>query len=82
MTVQRVAFLMGRTDIESHLPKFLFEGDVKIKLDWISGILIFLLLATLGAFFSGAFPYPYGWIVLLVILVMRLTAKPKEDETG
>ena len=47
----------------------------EIKPDWISGLLIVLLIATLWAFFSGAFPYPYGWIVLMALLVMRLTAK-------
>jgi hypothetical protein len=55
------------------------KGDTTIKVDWISIALVILLLATLGAFFSGVFPYPYGWIVLMVLLVMRLTAKQKEE---
>jgi len=55
------------------------QGRCEIKPDWISGLLIVLLTATLWAFFSGAFPYPYGWIVLLVLLVMRLTAQQKQE---
>jgi hypothetical protein len=31
-----------------------------------------LLLSTLAAFFGGATPYPFGWIVLSVLLVARL----------
>ena len=54
-------------------------GDAKIKPDWISGLLIVSLIATLWAFFTGAFPYPYGWIVLMALLVMRLTAKQKKE---
>ena len=49
-----------------------------MKLDWISVLLIVLLLATLLAYFTGAFPYPFGWIVLLVLLVFRLTAQQKK----
>lgn len=37
-------------------------------------IIIGLLAATLVAFFSGLFPYPYGLIVLLALLVARLLA--------
>jgi hypothetical protein len=54
-------------------------GDTEIKPDWISGLLIVLLIATLWAFFTGAFPYPYGWIVLMALLVMRLTAMQKKE---
>jgi len=50
-----------------------------MKADSISVVLSILLLATLGAFFTGAFPYPYGWIVLMALLVMRLTAKQKKE---
>jgi hypothetical protein len=60
-------------------PTFWPTGDAKIKSDWISGLLIVLLIVTLWAFFSGAFPYPYGWIVLLALLVMRLTATQKNE---
>jgi hypothetical protein len=79
VTVFRVAFLLGRTGILFPQPKFQPRGGVKIKPDWISGLLIVLLTATVWAFFSGAFPYPYGWIVLLVLLVMRLTARQKQE---
>ena len=48
---------------------------MKIKLDWISALLIILLVATLVAFFTGAFPYPYGWIVITALLVLRLAAR-------
>ena len=75
VTVYRVACFIGRAGILLPQPKFRPEGDAKIKPDWISGLLIILLIATLGAFFSGAFPYPYGWIVFMALLVMRLTAK-------
>ena len=51
-----------------------FAEDMKIKFDWISGLLILLLIATLIAFFTGTFPYPYGWIVITILLVVRLTA--------
>jgi len=71
--------LISRTGILFAQPKFRHRGDAKIKPDWISGLLIILLIATLWAFFSGAFPYPYGWIVLMVLLVMRLTARQKKE---
>jgi hypothetical protein len=38
-----------------------------------------LLIATLWAFFTGAFPYPYGWIVLMALLVMRFTTMQKKE---
>jgi dihydroxy-acid dehydratase len=52
---------------------------MQVKFDWLSVVLIILLIATLIAFFTGVFPYPYGWIVLTVILVFRLTARQKEE---
>ncbi len=55
------------------------EGDMKLKLDWISGLLVILLLATLYAFFAGVFPYPYGWIIITALLVFRLTAISKKE---
>jgi hypothetical protein len=75
----RIAFLIGRTGILFPQSKFRPRGGAKIKPDWISGLLIVLLIATLWAFFSGAFPYPYGWIVLTALLVMRLTATKKRE---
>ena len=53
---------------------------MKIKLDWISGLLVIALMATLIAFFTGVFPYPYGWIVITVVLVFRLTARQKPEQ--
>ncbi len=47
---------------------------MKIKFDWIAALLIVALLATLLAFFTGAFPYPYGWLVFAALLLFRLTA--------
>ena len=52
---------------------------METKFDWISVLLIFVLIATLIAFFTGIFPYPYGWIVLAVLLVFRLTAIHKKQ---
>ena len=58
------------------------NGRRKIKLDWITALLVLLLVATLLAYFTGVFPYPYGWIVLLVMLGFRLTAKDKNEESN
>ncbi|HYE34821.1 hypothetical protein [Methylocaldum sp.] len=30
-----------------------------------------LLVASLGAFLTGAIPYPYGWLVLIMLLIAR-----------
>lgn len=48
-------------------------------MDWITIVLVSLLLATLLAYFSGIFPYPYGWIILSVILVMRFAANKNNE---
>lgn len=48
-------------------------------MDWITIVLVSLLIATLLAYFSGVFPYPYGWIILSVILVMRLAANKNNE---
>lgn len=52
---------------------------MKVKLDWISVLLVFVLMATLIAFFTGVFPYPYGWIVFTILLVFRLSANQKQE---
>jgi len=52
---------------------------MKVKFDWISVLLIFVLIATLIAFFAGVFPYPYGWIILTMLLVFRLTANQEKE---
>ena len=53
---------------------------MKQPFDWITAVLIAALAATLLAFFSGAFPYPYGWIVLTALLFMRLSAKREKKK--
>lgn len=52
---------------------------MKIKFDWISALLLVALLASLIAFFTDLFPYPYGWIVITMLLVFRLTANQKQE---
>ena len=46
--------------------------------DWIAALLAILLLATLIAFFTDVFPYPFGWIILVGVLVYRLTGRKKK----
>lgn len=41
-------------------------------MDWISVVLGSLLIATLIAYFAGVFPYPFGWLILLALLMARL----------
>ena len=43
-------------------------------MDWVAALIIFLLTATLIAFFHGVFTYPYGWLILIALLIARLTA--------
>jgi hypothetical protein len=45
-------------------------------MDWIATLIIILLATTLLAFFYGAFAYPYGWLILIALLVARLSSKP------
>ena len=52
---------------------------MKIKFDWIAALLIIVLIATLAAFFTGAFPYPYGWLVILALLLFRLSAIHRQE---
>lgn len=52
---------------------------MKIKLDWISALLIIALMATLIAFYAGIFPYPYGFIVITLLLVFRMTAGQEKE---
>ena len=57
------------------------ETDTKTKFDRVVALLILALFATLFAFFTGFFPYPYGWIVVSLLLIYRLTAyrKPRDE---
>jgi len=52
---------------------------MKTKFDWISVLLAIVLIASLIAFFTGVFPYHYGWIVISVFLIFRLSAKEKQE---
>ncbi len=53
--------------------------ESKSNLDWITALIVTLLIATLLAFFSGIFPYPYGWLVLAALLLFRLLGKQKPE---
>jgi|GEM_PF-1846351 len=48
--------------------------ETNIKIDWFSAVLVTLLITTLLAFFFGYFPYPFGWVVITIVLIARLTA--------
>ncbi len=52
---------------------------MKLKFDWIAALLIIALIATLLAFFTGLFPYPYGWLVITAILLFRMSAVQSRD---
>ena len=49
------------------------------KIDWILAVLVVLLLSTLLGFFTGAFPYPYGWIIITGLLAWRIKTRMKPD---
>ena len=57
------------------------QTDTKIKFDRVVALLIVALVATLFAFFTGFFPYPYGWIVISLLLIYRLTVyrRPRDE---
>ena len=46
-------------------------------MDWVALLLATFLLGTLIAFFSGVFPYPFGWIIFLVLLITRFVSARK-----
>ena len=52
---------------------------MKLKFDWIAALLIIALIATLVAFFIGLIPYPYGWIVISLLLMFRLSGMLKQE---
>ena len=62
-------FLPGRRGQQGRSPK-----EAQIKFDWITALLFVLLAATVLAFVFNVFPYPYGFIVLTILLVGRLLA--------
>ncbi len=55
--------------------------ETNINIDWFSTLLVTLLLATLLAFFFGYFPYPYGWIVITLVLIARLSANSGKNDS-
>ena len=50
---------------------------MKKKIDRVSVILAVLLVATLAAFFTGVFPYPFGSLIIAGLLVWRLAGREK-----
>ena len=50
-----------------------------MKPDQVLVILAILLAATLLAFFTGFFPYPYGWIVLLALIGFQVSALRRKE---
>ena len=48
--------------------------ETDIIIDWLSTLLVTLLIATLLASSIRYFPYPYGWIVITLVFIARLTA--------
>lgn len=54
--------------------------ETTIKIDLLSTLLVTLLIATSLAFLFGYIPYPYGWIVITLLLIARLTANSVKDE--
>ena len=52
---------------------------MKVKPDRVSALLTVLLMATLIAFFAGVIPYPYGWIVITLLLIFRLAGSANEE---
>ena len=53
---------------------------MKNRFDWIAALIVVALIASIMAFASGLLPYPYGWIVLSLLLVYRLTARSKLEQ--
>jgi len=45
-----------------------------MKIDWISALLVTLIVTTWLAFFFGYFPYPFGWVVFSLALLARISA--------
>jgi Flp pilus assembly protein TadB len=48
---------------------------MEAAVDWYLVVIGILLMATLGAFFTGFFPYPFGVLLLLVLFGIRLMRK-------
>ena len=49
------------------------------KPDWILVVLSTLLVATLAAYFTGVFPYPFGGLILLGLLAYRVIGLEKKS---
>jgi hypothetical protein len=60
---------------------------MKTLLDPLLIIILLLLISSLGLFFGGVFPYPYGFLVLTAFLIARLLflqqgkAKGRQDRS-
>ena len=59
---------------------------MKTLLDPLLILILLLLLSSLGLFFSGRFPYPYGFLVFTALLIARLLflqgkAKNRQDRS-
>lgn len=48
----------------------MFRKNNKIDVQLL--LIILLLIITLAAFYSGILPYPVGWLILLLLLVLRI----------
>jgi 1,4-dihydroxy-2-naphthoate octaprenyltransferase len=48
---------------------------MEAAVDWYLVLIGILLIATLTAFFTGLFPYPFGVLLLLVLFGIRLMRK-------
>ena len=55
---------------------------MNIEFDWLTILLAVLLLATLLAFFTGVFPYPFGWLIIAGLLVWRITGRKRDPGEG
>ena len=44
----------------------------KLQFDWMLIVIAVLLMATLTAFLTGLFVYPFGLFILLILFVARL----------
>jgi dihydroxy-acid dehydratase len=51
----------------------------QMKMDIPIIIIVLLLLATIIAFLTGVFPYPYGFIILSVALAGRILQLKSRD---
>lgn len=53
---------------------------MRIQIDQYLLVILFLLILTLLLFFLGLFAYPFGIIILVVLLIARILAMSGSDE--